>query len=104
MVAGVAIANRLRSITVAFFSCTKTPIYLVPVIPERPTLRAYFNWKLKIMSNSEAALELKAEGNALFVKGDWVGAHGRYTLAIAQNEKSAVLYANRAQCSLNLKR
>jgi hypothetical protein len=51
----------------------------------------------------QAAIELKTEGNALFLAGDFLGASTKYTLAIALDESNAVLYANRAQCYLNRK-
>lgn len=52
------------------------------------------------------AAQLKAEGNALFSSGDFDGAHGKYSLALAldENNLSSVLFSNRAMCLLHLKR
>ncbi|KAG2059298.1 hypothetical protein BDR06DRAFT_987265 [Suillus hirtellus] len=44
------------------------------------------------------ATQLKDEGNEFFRKQDYVGALAKYTEAIALDDKSAVLYANRAAC------
>ncbi|TCD68815.1 hypothetical protein EIP91_009682 [Steccherinum ochraceum] len=50
------------------------------------------------------AVKLKNEGNALFAKKDYQAAHHKYSLAIKEDEKNAVLYANRAACSQNLRK
>ncbi|EJD45726.1 hypothetical protein AURDEDRAFT_184642 [Auricularia subglabra TFB-10046 SS5] len=55
------------------------------------------------------AAALKAEGNALFQKARFAEAHAKYTEAIAATAAEdvagrTVLYSNRAQCGLNLKR
>ena len=47
--------------------------------------------------------QLKAEGNALFVKHEHRMAIEKYTAAIDLDQKNAVLYANRAACHLGLK-
>ena len=52
---------------------------------------------------SKASL-LKDEGNALFAKKDYGAAYKKYTEAIAEDGNNAILYANRAACSLNMKR
>jgi Flp pilus assembly protein TadD len=54
-------------------------------------------------SPSQAA-RLKAEGNALFVKKDFAGAYKKYTEALEHDGKNAILYSNRAACSIGLKR
>ncbi|KZT06215.1 uncharacterized protein LAESUDRAFT_184557 [Laetiporus sulphureus 93-53] len=51
----------------------------------------------------KAALELKAEGNALYAKQDYLAAYKKYSDATEIDDKNAVLYANRAACSLGLK-
>lgn len=50
-----------------------------------------------------SAIDLKAEGNALFAKGQWVLASVKYTDAITLDNENAVLWANRAACRLHLK-
>ena len=47
---------------------------------------------------------LKAEGNALFVKKDFAGAYKKYTEALTYDDQNAILYSNRAACSLGLSR
>lgn len=47
------------------------------------------------------AQQLKAEGNALFVKSQFLFAHRKYTEAIRHDDKNAILYANRAACALH---
>ncbi|KAI9574033.1 hypothetical protein HD554DRAFT_2183364 [Boletus coccyginus] len=46
--------------------------------------------------------QLKQEGNALFVKKDFVAAHEKYSEAIAIDGQNAVLYANRSACSFGM--
>ncbi|KAI9574036.1 hypothetical protein HD554DRAFT_583804 [Boletus coccyginus] len=46
--------------------------------------------------------QLKDEGNALFVKKDFVRAHDKYSEAIAIDDQNAVLYANRSACSFGM--
>ncbi|KAL1951228.1 hypothetical protein VTO73DRAFT_377 [Trametes versicolor] len=53
--------------------------------------------------NRNAAEKLKAEGNALHLKGDHAGARSKYTEAIALDGANAVLYANRAAAYIALK-
>ncbi|KAH8086614.1 hypothetical protein BXZ70DRAFT_1011706 [Cristinia sonorae] len=50
------------------------------------------------------AAQLKAEGNALFLKKDYKLAHARYTQAIKEDGNNAILYANRAACCLGLQK
>ncbi|EIW64990.1 uncharacterized protein TRAVEDRAFT_62337 [Trametes versicolor FP-101664 SS1] len=52
----------------------------------------------------ERAASLKAEGNALFKAKDHRGAYEKYTQAISLDDKNAILYCNRAACSLALAR
>lgn len=53
---------------------------------------------------SSQADRLRANGNALFVKKDFKGAYKTYTEALKLDDKNAVLYSNRAACSLGLNR
>lgn len=48
------------------------------------------------------AVQLKEEGNALFVKKDFVRAYEKYTEAITIDGQNAVLYANRSACSYGM--
>ncbi|TFY70073.1 hypothetical protein EVJ58_g51 [Rhodofomes roseus] len=54
------------------------------------------------MADPARAQELKAEGNALFVKGEYAAAHQKYEDAIQYDDRNAILYANRAACSIHL--
>ncbi|EED80868.1 predicted protein [Postia placenta Mad-698-R] len=45
----------------------------------------------------------KAEGNALYTKGDYKAAYDKYTEAIKSDETNAVLFSNQAACSLAMK-
>ena len=45
---------------------------------------------------------LKAEGNALFSKGNFSGAYNKYTSAIELDSQNAILYCNRAACAFSL--
>ena len=56
------------------------------------------------MADTAHAQELKAEGNALFSKGEWSAALDKYAEAIQHDDQSAVLYANRAACTIHLGR
>ncbi|KAI0688061.1 hypothetical protein C8T65DRAFT_675215 [Cerioporus squamosus] len=53
---------------------------------------------------SSTAEQLKAAGNALFVKNDFSGAYKKYTEALKHDSGNAILYCNRAACSLGLNR
>lgn len=46
------------------------------------------------------AAELKAEGNRFYVAKDYPAAYFKYSEAIEVDKQNAVLYANRAACSL----
>ncbi|KAI9574032.1 hypothetical protein HD554DRAFT_582539 [Boletus coccyginus] len=48
------------------------------------------------------AEQLKAEGNAFFIKKDFVRAYDKYSEAIAIDGQNAVLYANRSACSFGM--
>ena len=50
------------------------------------------------------AEQLKAEGNALYAMGDFTSAHRKYTEALLHDAQNAILYSNRAACSLGLKK
>jgi len=54
--------------------------------------------------NVKASAQLKEEGNKFYVQQDYAQAHTKYTEAIAEDATNAVLYANRAACSLAMKR
>ncbi|KAI0666285.1 hypothetical protein C8Q78DRAFT_464630 [Trametes maxima] len=56
------------------------------------------------MPDLSQALKLKAEGNGLFLKKDFPAAYNKYTEAIAHDAENAILYSNRAACSLSLNR
>ncbi|KAH9846628.1 hypothetical protein C2E23DRAFT_890715 [Lenzites betulinus] len=56
------------------------------------------------MSNTSEATRLKAEGNALFLKGNFSRAYEKYSQAIKHDDGNAILYCNRAACSLGLNR
>lgn len=49
------------------------------------------------------AERLKTEGNALYMKGDFLNARVRYTMALEKDPRNAVLYANRAATLLGEK-
>lgn len=53
-------------------------------------------------TSSDKAAQLKAEGNALFVKKEFKQAIQKYGEAINVDGKNAVLYSNRAACRLSL--
>ncbi|KAH9921448.1 uncharacterized protein B0H18DRAFT_880151 [Fomitopsis serialis] len=55
------------------------------------------------MSNAARAQELKAEGNTLFGQGEYTTASAKYAEALQHDDQSAILYANRAACSLHLR-
>ena len=48
-------------------------------------------------------IQLKSDGNKLYTKKDFAGAYDKYTEAIAAGGENAILYANRAACSIGLK-
>ena len=50
------------------------------------------------------AAELKDEGNKLYAQKNYPEAYKKYTSAIAEDPNNAVLYANRAACSLGQKK
>ncbi|KDQ19786.1 hypothetical protein BOTBODRAFT_27211 [Botryobasidium botryosum FD-172 SS1] len=55
------------------------------------------------MPDPTRANVFKDEGNALFAKKEYAAAYEKYTDAIREDGTNAVLYANRAACSLNMK-
>ncbi|TFY63230.1 hypothetical protein EVG20_g6403 [Dentipellis fragilis] len=61
---------------------------------------------LPTMSDTKTptAAELKAEGNALFIKQEFLAASYKYTAAIEEDASNAILYSNRAACYMGLKR
>ena len=56
------------------------------------------------MAGSSQAVNLKEEGNALFLRNDFSGAYKKYTAAIKLDKENAILYCNRAACSFGLNR
>ncbi|RPD81620.1 hypothetical protein L226DRAFT_541311 [Lentinus tigrinus ALCF2SS1-7] len=56
---------------------------------------------MSMQQNAEAD-RLKGEGNALFAKNDFSAAYNKYTQALHHDDKNAILYCNRAACSLGL--
>ncbi|KAA1470553.1 hypothetical protein DENSPDRAFT_879794 [Dentipellis sp. KUC8613] len=55
-------------------------------------------------AKTPTAAELKAEGNALFIKQEFLAASHKYTAAIEEDASNAILYSNRAACYMGLKR
>jgi Flp pilus assembly protein TadD len=49
-------------------------------------------------------MTLKDEGNALFKQKRFREAHQKYTWAIELDSNNAIIFANRAACSLSLKK
>ena len=49
------------------------------------------------------AEQLKADGNALYVRNDFSAARSKYTQAIKLDDSNAVLYSNRAATYIALK-
>lgn len=56
------------------------------------------------MSQDTKSAQLKAEGNTLFLQGQYGLASVKYEEAIDAGGDNAILYANRAACFLSLKR
>jgi hypothetical protein len=56
------------------------------------------------MANNSKAAQLKDEGNKSFSQKDYVQAFVKYSDAIAEDATNAVLFANRAACSLAMKK
>lgn len=50
--------------------------------------------------HTKTAAELKDEGNKLYALKQYTEAYDKYGAAIAQDSNNAILYANRAACSL----
>lgn len=55
-----------------------------------------------VVSMSDEVKRLKDEGNAYFIKKDYIQAASLYSEAILLDENNAILYANRATCRLAL--
>ena len=53
-------------------------------------------------SSSSLSEQLKAEGNTLYCERNFRGAYEKYTQALLHEDKNAILYSNRAACSLGL--
>jgi ankyrin repeat protein len=51
-------------------------------------------------SNVQMAADLKAQGNAHFVKKEWKQAHTFYSQAIQASPKDAAFYSNRSACNM----
>lgn len=56
------------------------------------------------MAEQTKAAQLKEEGNKLYAQEDYEKAYAKYTEAITEDAANAVLYANRAACSLGMRR
>jgi hypothetical protein len=56
-----------------------------------------------VCEGSSNVERLKAQGNALHVKGQYEAAYHKYSEAIKADSTNAVLYANRAASSLAMK-
>lgn len=50
------------------------------------------------------AAKLKDEGNILFTQKLYAGAYAKYSEAIAKDSTNATYFANRAACSLNMRK
>ena len=50
-------------------------------------------------ADPKRAAQLKEAGNKLFVAKDYAAAYCKYSEAIEQDDKNAILYANRGACS-----
>jgi hypothetical protein len=57
-----------------------------------------------MMAEKVKAAQLKEEGNKFYAQQDYEQAYAKYTEAITEDTTNAVLYANRAACSLAMKR
>ncbi|KAF9068932.1 hypothetical protein BDP27DRAFT_1326133 [Rhodocollybia butyracea] len=55
-----------------------------------------------VVSMSDEVKRLKDEGNAFFIKKDYIKAASLYSEALLLDENNAILYANRAACRLAL--
>jgi hypothetical protein len=55
-------------------------------------------------NRASKAAQLKEEGNALFAQKKYQLASAKYTKAIEEDGKNAVLFANRAACNLSLRK
>lgn len=53
--------------------------------------------------NKTRAEQLRADGNALYVRNDFTAARSKYTQAIKLDDGNAVLYSNRAATYIALK-
>jgi stress-induced-phosphoprotein 1 len=56
------------------------------------------------MADNAKAAQLKDEGNKFFSQQDYVQAFIKYSDAIAEDPSNAVLFANRAACSLAMRK
>lgn len=52
----------------------------------------------------EQAAKLKEEGNGLFIQKRYVEAYAKYSEAIDRDSTNATYLANRAACSLNMRK
>jgi Tfp pilus assembly protein PilF len=52
------------------------------------------------MTDNSKAAQLKDEGNNFFAQQDYVQAFTKYSDAITEDATNAILFANRAACSL----
>lgn len=57
-------------------------------------------WFTTSMANSDVVKKLKDEGNAHFAKKEFSQAYDKYTAALSKGGDNAILYANRAACSI----
>jgi hypothetical protein len=55
-------------------------------------------------TTTSKAEQLKAEGNALYGSRKYKAAYAKYSEAIKTDPKNAILFANRAACSIEMKR
>jgi hypothetical protein len=70
--------------------------YIIALVP---SLLASSIGSSTMTDNSKAA-QLKDEGNKFFAQQDYVQAFTKYSDAITEDATNAILFANRAACSL----
>lgn len=83
-------------------ACTDLSIDLLYGHPPQPAMPSSQSAHPKV-GNKENAERLKAQGNALHVKGQYKAAYKKYSEAIKEDPTNAVLWSNRAASGLAMK-